>query len=309
MEKLSVVAQVVVPIFVAVALGVLARKKNILSPEGNQGLQQFVMKFGMPCVLFNSTLTASMGTESLLTMALLVPLLLASALGAFFFRKKKLPMHNFPMLFSAKETGMIGIPLYITLFGAAQAYRMGVLDIAQAIIAIPVISLLAADPGENPTALGLAGKVLRSPLLIMSVLGLGLNLTGGAAALERAKVLPVITGTTEFLAQSVSSVMLFSVGYSFHISRDNRDIVLKLSGAHLAVFTGILAVLELTLLCLPQADSATAWAVALYAALPASYIAPTLGRTPEESAAASGVCSLLTVVCLTVFCVMAVILA
>lgn len=309
MEKWSAVAQVVVPIFVAVVLGVLARKKNILSPEGNQGLQQFVMKFGMPCVLFNSTLAASMGTESLLTMALLLPLLLASSLGAFFFRKKKLPMHNFPMLFSAKETGMIGIPLYITLFGAAQAYRMGVLDIAQAIIAIPVISLLAADPGDNPTPMYLAGRVVRSPLLIMSALGLGLNLTGGAAVLDRAGILPVIRGTTEFLAQSVSSVMLFSVGYSFHVSRDNRSIVLKLSGAHLAVFAGILAVMELALLCLPQTDSATAWAVVLYAALPASYIAPTLGRTPEESAAASGVCSLLTVVCLAVFCAMAVILA
>ena len=62
MEKWSAVAQVIVPIFAAVALGVFARKKGILSPEGNQGLQQFVMKFGMPCVLFNSTLTAAIET-------------------------------------------------------------------------------------------------------------------------------------------------------------------------------------------------------------------------------------------------------
>lgn len=309
MDKWSAVAQVVVPIFAAVALGVLARKKGILSPEGNQGLQQFVMKFGMPCVLFNSTLTASLGAEALVTMGLLVPLLLASTLGAFYLRAKKLPMHNFPMLFAAKETGMIGIPLYITLFGAAQAYRMGVLDIAQAIIAIPVISLLAADPGDNPTPLYLAGKVVRSPLLIMSVLGLGLNLSGAAGVLRDWQVLPVISKTTEFLAQSVSSVMLFSVGYSFKVSRENSSLVLKLSGAHLGVFAGIFAAMELTLLALPQVDSETAWAVALYAALPASYIAPTLGRTREESAAASGVCSLLTAVCLAVFCVMAVILA
>ena len=218
-------------------------------------------------------------------------------------------MHNFPMLFAAKETGMIGIPLYITLFGAAQAYRMGVLDIAQAIIAIPVISLLAADPGENPTPASLAGKVIRSPLLIMSVLGLGLNLTGAAAGLERLRVLPVITQTTDFFAQSVSSVMLFSVGYSFSLSKENRGLVLKLSAAHLAVFAVICAVMELALLLLPRVDSATCWAVGLYAALPASYIAPTLGRTPEESAAASGACSLLTAVCLAVFSVMAVILA
>ena len=67
--------------------------------------------------------------------------------------------------------------------------------------------------------------------------------------------------------------------------------------------------MELILLALPRVDSATAWAVALYAALPASYIAPTLGRSQKESAAASGVCSLLTAVCLALFCLMAVILA
>ena len=55
-----------------------------------------------------------------------------------------------------------------------------------------------------------------------------------------------------------------------------------------------------------------AWAVLLGLGLlvmPAGYIAPTLGRSPEESAAASGVCSILTAVCLAAFCVMAVILA
>ncbi|MGM9668437.1 MAG: AEC family transporter [Faecousia sp.] len=309
MDKWSAVAQVVVPIFAAVALGVFSRRKGLLSPEGNQGLQQFVMKFGMPCVLFNSTLTASLGTEALITMTMLVPLMLFSTLTAFFLRSRRLRMHNFPMLFAAKETGMIGIPLFITLFGASQAFRMGVLDIAQALIAIPVISFLAADPGDNPTPAYLAGRVIRSPLLIMSVLGLGLNLTGAANVLKTAGILPVITETTGFLAQSVSSVMLFSVGYSFSLSRENRALVLKLSAAHLAVFAVFCAVMELVLTALPRIDSATKWAVLLYTALPASYIAPTLGRTSGESAVASGVCSLLTAVCLGVFCVMAVILA
>ena len=150
MDKWSAVAQIVVPIFTAVALGVFARRKKILSPEANQGLQQFVMKFGMPCVLFNSTLTASLGSEAVITMAVLLPLMFLSTLAAFRVRRKKLAMHNLPMLFAAKETGMIGIPLYITLFGASQAYRMGVLDIAQAIVAIPVISCWQRIPGRIP---------------------------------------------------------------------------------------------------------------------------------------------------------------
>ena len=56
MEQILNVIKVIAPIFTAVFLGMLARKKAIMSPEENRGLQQFVMKFGLPCVIFNSCL-------------------------------------------------------------------------------------------------------------------------------------------------------------------------------------------------------------------------------------------------------------
>ena len=309
MEKWSTVARIIVPIFAAVALGALSRKKKLFTPEENRGLQDFVVKFGLPCVLFNSTLTASAGAEAILPMGMLLVLMLISSLIAFRVRRNRVPMHNLPLLFSAKESGMIGLPLFITLFGAGKAFYMGMLDLAQAFVAIPVISLLTADPGENPTVPKLIGKVFRSPLLIMAILGLTLNLTGAAAALERMRILPIVTETTGFLAQGVSSVMLFSVGYSFSVTRENRKRVLRLSAAHLAVFALICGILELALLLLPGTVPETRWAVLLYCALPATYLAPSVGRTEDESAVASGVCSALTAVCLLVFCIMTVLIA
>jgi len=38
--------------------------------------------------------------------------------------------------------------------------------------------------------------------------------------------------------------------------------------------------------------------------LPGSYLAPSLGRTEEEYRVSSGVCSVLTLVCLAIVCVM-----
>ena len=76
MEKWSAVARIVVPIFTAVALGALSRKKKLLTLEENRGLQDFVVKFGLPCVLFNSTITATVGTEAILPMGLLLVLML-----------------------------------------------------------------------------------------------------------------------------------------------------------------------------------------------------------------------------------------
>ena len=53
----------------------------------------------------------------------------------------------------------------------------------------------------------------------------------------------------------------------------------------------------------------TRWAILLYTTLPASYLAPSLGRKQEDYTMASGVCSVLTIPALIVFCIIAVIVS
>lgn len=71
------------PILVCMGLGMLARKKALLTQEQTKGIQQFVLKFCVPCVLFNSCLQSQLGAQSLTTMAMLLPVLLLSSLWAF----------------------------------------------------------------------------------------------------------------------------------------------------------------------------------------------------------------------------------
>ena len=307
MGKVIQVLQILIPIFTAIGLGMLAKKKSILSEEACRGLQDFVMKFCLPCVLFNSCLTGNFGMESLTAMVLVMPLVLLSSVWSFWMRKKKYPYHNLPQIFSAQETGMLGIPLFLTLFGTAQAYRMGVLDVAQSIVAIPVIAILSADTGKNPSVGYVVKQVFRSPLLLMSLLGLSLNLTGAMDALHAVGMGGVITETTGFLAQPVSAVILFCVGYNFSLGKGNRKHIFQICGLHFAVFTLFCLIIQGILYLMPSVDAETRWSILLYCALPGSYLTAGLGKTQEESALAAGVCSLLTVVCLVVFGIMAVI--
>ena len=309
MAKMITVAQVVVPIFVAILLGMQARKKQLLSKEGIQGLQQFVMNFGLPCVVFNSCLTADIGAESLGSMGLVAPLILLGTLWAFRARKIKFPYHNFPQLFAAQETGMLGIPLFIILFGADQAYRMGVLDLAQAVAAYPTIAILSANAGDNPTPAAIVKKVVTSPLVIMSFLGLALNVSGIGGWMEGAGLRGIITESTGFLTQPVSALMIFSVGYNFSMSKENRTVIFKISAIHFALLSVFCVIIQLALFLLPDVDPLTRWVLFLYCMLPGSYLAPTLGRTEEDFTMASGVCSVLTVVSLAIFCGMAVVIA
>ena len=308
MDKVITVLQVVAPIFLAIFLGMLARRRNMVTAEQVQGLQQFVMKFGLPCTLFNSCLTAQIGAESLSTMALVLPLVLVSSLWAFR-QRKKFGYHNFPMLFSAQESGMLGIPLFMILFGAGEAYRMGVLDLTQSVIAIPTIAILTADAGENPSPAQIARKVASSPFLIMSLLGLALNLSGVWGWMQRVGIGSIVTESASFLAQPVSAMMIFSVGFNFSLAKGNRGAIFKISAIHFAMYAVFCGIIQGALCLIPNVDAMTRWAILLYCALPPSYLSPSLGRSEEDYAVTSGVCSVLTVACLAVFCVMAAVVA
>lgn len=305
MDRILTILEVVMPIFSAVGLGMLAKSKHLVSAEGIRGFQQFVMQFGLPCVVFNSCLMAQMGAESLVSMALGLAMVLTGALWAFSAGKKRYPYHNLPQLFAAQETGMLGIPLVIILFGAEHSYRMGVLDLAQAVAAFPVIALLSADTGENPRAGEIFCKVLKSPLLIMSALGLVLNLTGIRGWMETVGVLGMVTKSTGFLTEPVSALMLFSVGYNFSLRKNSRGEIIRISAIHFAAFALMGVAAQLVLCLFPQVDAVTRWVLALYCILPGSYLAPGLGRREEDFTVASGVCSVLTVVTLVCFCILA----
>ncbi len=309
MEKFFTIAQVVVPIFAAIVLGFLSKRKNLLTAQEVKGFQQFVMKIGLPCVVFQSCLKADIGAQSLSSMALVLIAVVFGTFWAFRARKKWFPYHNLPQLFTAQETGMLGIPLFMILFGAGEAYRVGVLDLAQAVTAYPVIAILSANAGDNPKPLEIVKKVVTSPLAIMCFLGLGLNLTGAGAWLDSVGVGGILTESTSFLAQPVSAMMIFSVGYNFSLSKGNRRDIFRIAGLHFAMFAvfGLLA--QLVLFLVPNVDAMTRWAMVLYFSLPASYLASSLGRTEKEATVASGVCSLLTVVSLLVFCVIAALVA
>ena len=280
----------------------LARRKQMMKPEEVRGLQNFVVKFALPCVVFNSCVTAQIGVESLSTMGLSLAMVLCGTLWAFCFGKKKFSYHNFPMLFAAQETGMLGIPLFLILFGAGEAYRMGVLDVAQAAVAFPVIAVLTSDAGESPDPLEIVKKVFSSPLLIMAALGLFLNFSGLAVRMEEAEILGILTESTSFLTQPISVLMIFSVGYNFSLERESRGPVLRIAALRFGICAAFGVLIQLVLCLIPGVDNLTRITMLMYCTLPTSYLAPGLGRSQKDYTVASGVCSILTAVSLVIFC-------
>ena len=309
MEKIFTIVQVVAPIFFAVALGMLARKKAMFQTEQIQSLQSFIVKICLPCLLFRSCLTADLGPQTLTRMVIVIPFLVVATLWSFRMGKKMFPHHNLPMMFSCRETGMLGIPLFMILFGAENAFYMGVLDLAQAPVAFAAIGILSAAEGESTSARDIVKQIFRSPLIIMSLLGVALNLLGIWDLLVSIGAADAVTETLDFLSQPVSMVMLFCVGFFFSLSPENAGPVLKVSGIELGYFAVVAVLMQLILGFLPGVDSLTRWSMLFYCLLPCSYLSPGLGRTESDLTFSSGACSLLTIFCLVVFTILTVIVA
>ena len=309
MEIILHVAMIVLPILFCASLGMIARAKKLMTAEQIAGMPQFVIRFALPCVLFNSCLTAEMGAESLGSMAIVFTFALLAALFGFHFRKKQLPYSNLPMLECSMETGMLGIPLVILLFGASEAYRMGVLDLAQNFICIPVISILTANAGTSPSVGKLLKKAFASPLMICSLAGLALNLLGIRTFLDNIGILQIITACTGFIGEPISALMLFCVGFNFSFTKENRSAIFKVSGAHLGLHLLFVLVAQLILCLFPSVDPMTRWVMLLYFTLPGSYLTPALGKSEKDQVVMSSVCSLLTLFTIVVFTVITVMTA
>lgn len=311
METFLRTLEIILPIAATLLLGVYARRTGMMTGDAAEGMQRYAIRFGLPCVMFTACLTGDFGAETVTSVALVTPVLAAAALLCFRARRRGglMASHNMPALLATQESGMLGIPLFLLLFGPGRVYRMAALNMAQGFISIPLIAILSAGEGKSLSAGKLLWKVVSSPLLLAMVIGIALNLSGGGAWLEAAGIAPVLTATADFIAAPVSAVILFSIGYNFSLARKGLGPILRVCGLHLVVCAVLLLIVEGGLFLVPGVAAETRWAVLLFCLLPSGYIAPGLGRNQEEYTLASGVCSLTTVVTMAGFLMMTVLLA
>ena len=310
MDALLSTLEIILPIAATLLLGVYARRTGMMSGDAAGGMQRYAIRFGLPCVMFTACLTGDFGAETVTSVALVTPVLAVTALLCFRARRRGglMAFHNLPALLATQESGMLGIPLFLLLFGPGQVYRMAALNMAQGFISIPLIAILSAQDGKSLSPGKLLWKTVSSPLLLAMVLGLALNLSGGGAWLDASGIGPVLTATADFIATPVSAVILFSIGYNFSLSRKGLPAILQVCSLHLAVCAALFLIVEGGLFLVPNTAAETRWAVLLFCLLPAGYIAPGLGRDQEEYTLASGVCSLTTVVTMAGFLAMTVFL-
>lgn len=298
MEKLITVLETILPIAAAMLAGFLIRKKKILSPEGVQGMQDFACKIGLPCLMFRSCYTAEFSPQTLVSMAVVLPTALLLLLISLLLVRRRGATPSLPLYLATKEGGMLGMPLFLILFGEDQIFRMASLDASQLFVAILTISIVSA--GASLSSKELLRRVFTSPLMLGALTGLILNLTGLRALLTPSGADLLITTTADFFCAPISCIILVTIGYTFSLRQCAQGGALRLCAIMWAVFAAQCLLIQGLLSLVPDTVAETRWAVLLFCALPPTFMAPSVSRE-EDRAVAAGVCSICTVMTMAVF--------
>ncbi len=307
MEKFYGVLGTVLPVLLMLALGVAARRTGLLSAEQTAGLKKLVLNITLPAVLFSSFARAEYSLGTLLWPALMFLFCLAAmALGRAGAGPLKIHTRLAPFLTSGYEAGMLGYALFALLAGEAHVASFAIIDLGQVLFVFTVYraSLDRMQGGPRP-----AGEIVRSllfsPMILAILAGVLMGATGAFKALESAGAGGVVSAAASFVAQPTGAVILLAVGYDLALRKVNWRNTLRIAGLRLAV-SGVLmlAMLAVSRL-LMHGDAHMQTAILLMFLLPPPYVLPIFASDPADRADISSALSLLTLVTVTAFALMA----
>ena len=304
MEKLISVISTALPVFLALAMGMMCRSKGFLTRDGVDTLKKVIVNLTLPFVLFSSFATAEYSKSALiLPIIIFVICTIMLALGFLWVKVSKSGSKVAPFLASGFEAGMLGFSLFGLLFPNESISRFAMLCLGQEIFVFTLYKMLLTGK-TSPKAI--INDFLTSPTLIAVILGLIVGASGLYDCFRSWGVSTIIESVTSFISAPTGTIILFSVGFDLVL----REINWKKTGNMVAmrlviagVMLGVLILLNRTILNGMIFEGA---AVMLFI-LPSPFIIPIFTDAAEERVQISSALSALTLITMVLFAVCSVV--
>lgn len=279
----------IVPLFLVVAVGYVLTRAGVFSRSQMSVLATYVVKVGLPTLVFVNVSGRSLG-EILNPTYLLVYAIAAMAmvgLARVWARTRSMPparAATMSLAVSGTNNGFVGFPLFLLLIPEVAGLAIGMDMLVDNVLIIPVaLAVFEAASGQG-TPLGrrlrgIAVRVITHPLVIAIILALVLTALG--------LTLPaMIDSAVQLVAESSSAVALFSIGgmlVGLRLHGRRLDLSATVA-AKLVVMPSIAVglVLLLPVLGLPALEPELTAAVILTCALPSMSIAAAFGEQYGE---------------------------
>lgn len=303
MDGVISVIQTALPVFLALALGMLCRRKKFLSREGVDTLKKVVLNITLPAVLVNAFAAAEYSLSTIVLPILVYVLCcVALVLGFVIIRVSKMKSRLAPFIASGFEAGMLGYALFALLFPEESASRFAILDLGQTLFVFTLFKILLSGKTDVKTI----GKDMASTPILWAVLaGVLLGATGLYGKLQQWGVAGILDGVTDFVSAPTGMIILLTVGFDLvlkEIPWKRTAGLIAMRIFVMAVVLGILILLNRTVLNGIIFEGAAV----LMVLLPPPYVIPVFADEPKERVQIASALSALTLVTMILFAVYSV---
>lgn len=292
------------PVFSALFIGILCRKRNILSREGVDALRKLAVDITLPAVLFSAFATAEYSPRNMLIPLLTFVLcVLALFIGFGLKRLFRQGSRLMPYLMTGFEAGMLGYGLFALLYPGESNAAFAIIDLGQVLFVFTVYKGLIMGRGS---AKELAKQAFSSPVLWAIIAGMFFGITGLYKALQPSGVAGVIDKLADFIAAPTSVLILISIGYDLQLKNTPWKRVLSYTGMRVLTML-VIAAAAVAVNRLLLGGIMHEGALALMLILPAPYVLPIFSHAEEEREDIASTLSVMTLLSLVLFSFMAVV--
>ncbi|GAB6961623.1 hypothetical protein JCM17724A_03720 [Prevotella fusca JCM 17724] len=147
-----------------------------------------------------------------------------------------------PFLLMTCEGGSVALPLYIALVGAEHAVNIITFDVAGILINFGLVpALVTRQTAKDVAFLPLAKRIITAPFIIAVIVGILVNLSGLYQWLTENDIHRVYDGTMDIAMAPIASIILFTLGYGFHLRTAQLKPLLALTVVRLVLCGAIVA--------------------------------------------------------------------
>ena len=304
MEKLISVISTALPVFLALAMGMMCRSKGFLTRDGVDTLKKVIVNLTLPFVLFNSFATAEYTLSALiLPVIIFIICTIMLALGFLWVKLSKSGSKVAPFLASGFEAGMLGFSLFALLFPDQSASKFAMLVLGQEIFVFTLYKMLLTGK-TSPKAI--INDFITSPTLIAVVLGLIVGASGLYDLFRDWGVSTIIESVTSFISAPTGTIILFAVGFDLVLKEINWKKTGNMVAMRLVIAAAMLGVLILLNRTVLNGMIFEGAAVMLFI-LPSPFIIPIFTDAAEERVQISSALSALTLITMLLFAVCSVV--
>ena len=297
------VIEMILPIAIAFSIGILMRKKNMMSDSGSAAIKTIVSKFMLPVILLNAFMFADYSKDS---MAVIIVFFLAvlAEFGLGFLMRRFIPdrAKYFPFVFATIEGGTIGYPLLAMLYGTRGTSDMAIIDVAHTVfLFLIVIPILQSVDGSDGDFRKILKNAVLSPTFLAMVIGIILGLLDVDKLISNSPVNSIYQSTVSFLSNPAGLLILITLGFDLSLREDLRKSVLFTIFTRFAAMWAFCAVSCLIIFRFIPYSKETMVALILAFSLPGSYAIPMFGKFEGHRDYVSTSISFSTLVTLLVF--------